>query len=267
MKRDVFTFREHEKFVGIEDEDRAELAEFARKILKRKDGDLAASSYVGVVTTSRGTVVEILPKIDLGKSPVIDNDENTRVVFLSMLRSWRGFVQELPDSSIRALNRFPMLEVFVHRFLTDLTALVRNGLARCYAPVEENLTCLRGRILFKEHVRSNLINRTRFHVAYDEFNVDRAANRLIHSAMVRLLPRVRNNRNRQILQELLLAFADVPRSENLQADWNNHYVDRSMPHYAPVMFWVRLFLFNQGLATYYGHHRNVSLLFPMEQIF
>ena len=40
-----------------------------------------------------------------------------------------------------------------------------------------------------------------------------------------------------------------------------------MPHYGPVMQWVGLFLFGHGLATYSGRHRNLSLLFPMEQVF
>ena len=57
-----YTFREHEQFVGLGSEDRTDLAEFARKVLKRKDGDLAASNYVGIITTKRGTVVEILPE-------------------------------------------------------------------------------------------------------------------------------------------------------------------------------------------------------------
>ena len=40
-----------------------------------------------------------------------------------------------------------------------------------------------------------------------------------------------------------------------------------MPRYGPVMQWVDLFLFGHGLATYSGRHRNLSLLFPMEQVF
>ena len=51
------------------------------------------------------------------------------------------------------------------------------------------------------------------------------------------------------------------------ADWRAHRIDRSMSHYRPVMQWVGLFLFNRGLATFSGMNRNVSLLFPMEQVF
>ena len=138
-----------------------------------------------ILTTRRGTVIEILPKIDLGPESGTDTDETTRQLFLRMLRCWRRFGETLPESAIRSMRRFPMLEVFVHRFLSDLAALCRSGLARRYVSVEENLPCLRGRILFREHVRENLVNRARFHVGYDELSVNRPANRLIHSTLTR----------------------------------------------------------------------------------
>ena len=53
----------------------------------------------------------------------------------------------------------------------------------------------------------------------------------------------------------------------MKADWERHHVDRSMHLYAPVMQWVGLFLFNRGLTTFAGRHANISLLFPMEQVF
>ena len=40
-----------------------------------------------------------------------------------------------------------------------------------------------------------------------------------------------------------------------------------MQHYKPVMRWVGLFLFNQGLTTWSGSHVNQSLLFPMEEVY
>lgn len=263
---DLHTFREHEPFDGLCKEDRNELGQFASKVLKRKDGDLAASKYVGVITTSRGTVVEILPKIDLGEGHEA-NEEETRRSFLRMLRCWRRLPVTLPDSAIRSMKRFPMLDVFIYRFLEDLNILARSGLARTYVPIEENLPYLKGRILFNEQVKLDLVDQSKFHVSHDELSVNRPANRLIHSTLAMLLARVLNNRNRQTIRELLALLADVPLSMNIPADWRKHHVDRSMPHYSPVMEWLRLFLFNQGLATFSGSNTSLSLLFPMEQVF
>lgn len=268
--RGVVTVREHEKLAvhrELTKEDAADLEEaVAKGALKHRAGDLAASKYVGVVTTRRGVVVEILPKIDLGGESD-PGHERTRQVFLRMLRCSRRLPVDLPESGIRAMRRFPMLEIFVRQFLLNLGTLARAGLARRYVPVEESLPFLRGRILFREQLRRNVADQARFHVAHDELSVNRPANRLIHSALARLAPGVRSGENRQLLRELKAAFADVPEATDLHADWREHHVDRSMRHYRRVMQWVGLFLFDRGLATFSGRHMNLSLLFNMEQVF
>ena len=261
------TVREHDGLKPgptISAKDIAELGGFARKVLKRRDGDLAASNYVGIVTTSRGTVVEILPKIDLGDDP---QHERTRQIFLQMLRRWRGLGTPLRPSDIRALSRYPMLEVFVRQFLERVTELARHGLARRYVTVEESLPYLRGRIVFARHIRENAANQARLFVAHDELTVNRPANRLIRSALQRLVTRVREPDNQRMLRQALIRLAQVPATPDVHTDWRRHHVARSMPHYRPVMQWVGLFLFNHGLTTFSGAYANLSLLFPMEQVF
>ena len=270
QRRATITVREHESIepnVRLTQRDLAELAAFASPVFKfRRNGALAAANHVGIVTTGRGAVIEILPKIDLGGNTE-PNHEETRLVFLSMLRCWRRLAEALPESRIRARRRFPMLEVFVQHFLLNLTALVRSGLARRYTPVEENLPYLRGRIRFREHLGENMTNRARFFVTHDELSVNRPTNRLIRSTLDRLAPQVRSGENRQLLRQLSAEFTDVPASTNTHDDWRKHNIDRSMRHYESVMRWVGLFLFNHGLTTFSGSHGNLSLLFPMEQVF
>ena len=164
----VVTVREHDSLAGsgLDDEDLAELRRFARDVLKRVDGDMAASSYVGMVTTRRGLALEILPKIDLD-DPDDNPFERTRHVFLDMLRVWRRLPAQVSRSDIRSMARFPMLEVFVRQFLHMLAPIARNGLARRYVNVEENRRCLRGRLVFGPHLRKNASNRTRFYTSRD----------------------------------------------------------------------------------------------------
>ena len=279
----VYSIREHERFRtndGLSARDLKELRAFARAnqydqqgrfrpVLQfDRRGGLRAANYVGIITTKRGTIVEILPKIDLlGKRE--PDDEETRSVFLQMLRTWRRLqaAARFPNSAIRAMRRFPMLDAFVRLFLDNLGLLVRGGLGRRYVRVEENLPYLRGRILFRDQIRENLINRARFFVEHDELSINRPANRLIRSAVAKLRPVVRNEGNRQLLRNLEAAFVEVPPARDLQGDWRKHSLDRSMQHYKPVMRWVGLFLFNRGLTTWSGSHVNQSLLFPMEEVY
>ena len=68
----------------------------------------------------------------------------------------------------------------------------------------------------------------------------------------------------EILPKIDLA---PPRRSMEAGDDGSHSVDRTMQHYRPVMAWVGLFLFGQGLVTWRGKHENQSLLFPMEEIY
>ena len=266
------TLREHEKLKISSDislRDASALQDVTNKGLHRYRGHLVAENHVGVITSRQGFVLEIIPKIELGEDSDQDNNfEKTKQVFLKMLRCYRGLKGNLPtnESSIRSMSRFPMLDIFVHLFLTDLQKLVRSGLAHRYIPVEENLPYLRGRLLFREHLRQNLVNASRLFVAHETFSVNRPANRLIRSTLNRLGKRIRGEEN-QMLHQLDVAFADVPESINIRSDWDAHHIDRSMPLYRPVMQWIRLFLFDEGLTAYSGKHKNLSLLFPMEEVF
>ena len=270
QRRETIAVREHESIklsTPLSKDELAYLATLPGSVFKfRRNGSVAAANHVGIVTTERGLVIEILPKIDLAETTDPDL-KKTREVFLSMLRCWRRLAKALPESCIRSHRRFPMLEVFFQQFLRNLQALVHSGLARRYIPVEENLPYLRGRIRFSEHIRENLTNQTRFFVAHDELSVNRPTNRLIRSTLDLLALKVRSGENRQLLRQLSAEFADVPPSTNPTDDWRKHHIDRSMRHYESAMRWVGLFLFNHGLTTFAGTHANLSLLFPMEQVF
>ena len=270
-------FREHERLQGLKEEEYADLKDFAlanqtdqqgkyRSVLTLRNGQLRTGNYVGVIETQRGTVIEILPKMDFGDGD--DDEARTRQVFLRMLRTYRGLrTAKFNETRISDLRNFPMLDVFVRLFLADLVRLTQRGLARRYASVEDNLPRLRGRIRFPQHIRLNATNHARFYVAFDEFTADRPVNRLIHSTIHKLRSITRHPGNQQLLHQLRICFSEVPRSERPEVDWELHRIDRSMRHYEAVMAWVGLFLFNDGLATFSGKHVNQALLFPMEEVF
>ena len=279
-KPKALVIKEYEELAGLAEAELSDLKDFAlanqtnkqgkyRPALVLKNNRLHAQNYVGIIETRKGTVLEILPKVDFADSTDgTDSTKHTKKVFLDMLRDWRGLKwAQFNETSIKAVRRFNMLEVFVQVFLTNLVLLTQRGLARHYQRVEDNLPCLRGRILFPQHLRENLVNHARFYVGYDEFTADRPANRLIHSTIHKLIGFARQPKNQQLLHQLRIYFADIPVSTRLERDWQRHRVDRSMQHYDVVMQWVGLFLFNHGLATFSDKHVNQAMLFPMEEIF
>ena len=140
---------------------------------------ITAKNYVGVITTKDGTEIEILPKLTLARD---NSDQAVRKVFLSMLRT----VQEAPFKTFRTAHlntsRMRLLDLFVRMFLDETHRLIQRGLKSDYTTKQDNETCVRGKIVFSEHIRKNLLHRERVFVEYDVFSVDCPPGE-VHSAL------------------------------------------------------------------------------------
>ena len=134
--------REYESLNGLREDEQRDLERFAlaqsteersqhRAVFALRNGRLHAQNYVGIIETRRGTVIEILPKVDLtsdlrhqeegpaGTAPretegdhdvVAGEEEDTRRVFLAMLRDWRGLGEaQLAGAGIRAIRRMDIV--------------------------------------------------------------------------------------------------------------------------------------------------------------
>lgn len=267
MKRRTLTVHEHERITLTDSRDRPFLKQFVPSIFTRSArGEILASNYVGALTLPSGSVLEILPKVPLTTS-VGDERQETRKLFFKMLHCYRGNPKSSDTTKISSLKHFSMLSCFIYLFLNSLVKLVHEGLARQYIAELDNLPYLKGRIEFKEHLRQNTLNKSRFYSSFGELSVNRPVNRLIVTTLNRLQLWVGSYENRKLLKDLQVMFADVSPSHNVHTDWNAHHIDRSMPHYTEIMKWIGMFLFGHGLATYSGQHSNIGLFFPMEKIF
>ena len=98
---EFLAIREHEELKGLSQDEWRDLKDFAlenrtdgegnyRPVLEVRNNRLYAQNYVGIIETRKGTVLEILPKVDFAK----DEDKEktkTKECFFKMLRDWRGF--------------------------------------------------------------------------------------------------------------------------------------------------------------------------------
>ena len=165
---------------------------------------ITAKNYVGVITTRDGTEIEILPKLTLEGD---DSDQAVRKVFLTMLRT----VQEAPFKTFRTAHlntsRMRLLDLFVRMFLDEAHRLIQRGLKSDYALTQDNETCVRGKIVFSEHIRKNLLHRERIFIEYDVFSVDCPDNRLVKATAVYLQRHTTDLQNRKDLRILLSVVA------------------------------------------------------------
>lgn len=220
------------------------------------------TSFVGVIRCPDGFQIEVLPK--LGK---INGEVNARQLLIEMLRCLGSFRHIQTDRAQLLSRRMPLLEVFISEFLLAVEHVVKRGMRSDYRSRQDNLFTLRGKLRMSEHLRHNLCRRDRFFAEFDEFSPNRPENRVLHAALRCALAWTATQANQQLAQELCFVFADIPISNQPDADFTRVQIDRGMAHYDAALGWARLILKDESPLTGHGDNRAPSLLFPMETVF
>ena len=224
---------------------------------------LQVQNYAGVIFTPDKTQIEVLPKV--GKQG--DDRIFAQKTLLMMLKTLKGFRHIETQQANIISQKMPLLEVFITQFLHSVNALVKRGLRSDYVGKEDNLAFLKGKLNVGKQIRHNYINKHKFYVEYDEFDQDRPANRLLHSALSVVMGYTYSNGNQKLLNELLTFFIDIPSSIDYKFDFSRIKLTRGMEYYQCPLDWARLILDSFSPLAMQGKNQAPSLLFPMEAVF
>ncbi|WP_295793963.1 hypothetical protein [Mucilaginibacter sp.] len=129
-------------------------------------GGIRFKEFVGVLQVGSLTI-EVLPKIDR------DDQEKGkwRNILLDMLKECRLLHPETTGFADLRLRANSILELYFELFLSEINDLLRQGLIKRYRVEADNQYALKGRLLFNEQIRENMIHAERFyteHTVYDQ---------------------------------------------------------------------------------------------------
>ena len=224
---------------------------------------ITARNYVGLITMTDGTVIEILPKIAGANL----SEGETKQIFLEMLKTLKDVsFKNFNVSSLRT-DHLSLLEIFIKMFIDEVAILTKQGLKASYMPVEANERFYKGKLLASQNIKYNLVSRERVFVRYDDFNLNRPENRLIKSTLDFLLKTTADGNNRRNAMRLLSFFDGVDYSKSVDVDFSKCFVDRSINHYEKAISWCRVFLKGNSFTAFSGSAVALALLFPMEKVF
>lgn len=224
---------------------------------------LRVKNFVGVICAPDGTQVEILPKTSEGRQDA----RATRAILWKMLQAVENLrFLETTEAELN-LRSMPLIESLIAIFLGHVSALVRRGIRRDYERVSDEERFLRGRLRVAQQLRMSPGRQHLFCIDYDLFSENRAENRLVHAALVKVARTSRTDSNQRLARELRHGFEAVPLSTDYQADFQKWRTGREMAHYQPLLAWVRLILNQHCPSSLKDVHAGISLLFGMEQLF
>lgn len=223
---------------------------------------LQVQNYAGILSTPHGFQLEILPKV--GKNLTASSARET---FITMLSHLPGFRHIQTQQATLQAQRMSLLEIFISQFLLSVSQLLKQGLRSDYVSEQGNLPFMKGKLMLSAQLRHNALNRHKFYVDYDDYMPDCAANRLLHSALDKLLSLRLSSENQRWLYELRFAFDGVPLSREIESDINRLRLERGMAHYNEPIAWAQLILRGMSPNALQGNTKAISLLFPMEAVF
>lgn len=223
---------------------------------------ITAQNYVGTIVMNDGTAIEILPKICSN-----DDTDRARRLLVDMLR----VLKDSPFKSIQTAHlesdRVPLFEIFIRMFIDEVFVIAKKGLRSGYRTVQSNENAVKGKLLFSEQIKRNIAHRERVFVEHDEFDINRAENRLIKATLQFLSRRSSSSRNRADIKTLLNLFAEVEVSASYETDFLKCTSERGMRDYAAALRWCRVFLTGQSFTSYAGPEVAWAILYPAEVLF
>ena len=136
------------------------------QVISRYTGEqiIQTQEYVGYIILPNH-IISIAPKIP-------------QISFINMLRYAIGLTKIIPDyfELAEEINYYDIIVLF---FLEELEKLLYRGLNTGYKIYDDNLSCIRGKILFKEHLNHNYNRNDKIFCSYSELTTDILENRII----------------------------------------------------------------------------------------
>lgn len=133
--------------------------------------------FVGAIQIGK-YCVEVLPKIDR-----INNTGEAQKILISMLRQ-AGLIEiKTPTESNLRIKHNYILEAYINMFLEECETLIHRGLIKTYRKEENNLTALRGNIIFSKQITRNLVLAERFYVSYTSYDRQHSLNRVLFKTL------------------------------------------------------------------------------------
>lgn len=253
------------EFTGTEEN--TDALEFMRIGYHRNVGEVISfKNYVGLIQIRNGFQIQVLPKISFGDGKD-EGNEQTKRIFLKMLRSMKDFPSKVFNDASLKVDHMNLYEIFINMYLQEVRQLVKIGIRSSYVQQEDNLKYYKGKLLVGRHVRTNLIHKEQFYVAFEEFHPNRPENRLVKATLEKLQKLTTSAENAKEIRQLLTAFEMVEASRNYENDFSKVVLNRNTRDYEMLIPWSRVFLQNKSFTTFSGTTTSKALLFPMESVY
>ena len=152
-------------------------------------------------------------------------------------------------------------------YAKNLIDTIARNLFKNYVNRKENLTFLKGKLKFSEHIKRNTVFAHRFFAQFDEFSEDNLLNRILQYTTHLLLHRSRNSENVKLLQQLAFMLDEVSFTRIGLSDFKRVHLTRLNEEYAPILNLCKLFISQSSVELSADEMATFSFIFDMNVLF
>ncbi|WP_256010218.1 McrC family protein [Desertivirga xinjiangensis] len=225
------------------------------------DNGIQFKEQVGVLQINQLTI-EVLPKIDRSES----DKAQWHDLLLNMLKECKFIQPESTGYASLKLRSNSILDFYFEKYLNELEQLLNRGLIKRYRSEEGNQNSLKGKLLFNEHIRHNLVHAERFYVEYGVYD----SQHLLHQVLRQALEVVCRMKERSHMGERLSLISSLwpdGKTVKISEDMFKRFSQsRKLQPYQEALQIAKLLLLNYHPDLRGGKESVLAVMFNMNEL-
>lgn len=223
------------------------------------------NSYVGVIQIG-GLTIEILPKTDRKINPKRTEYENWQKALLDML-NYCNFIKVDSVSEAALQKKYnSILDLYFQLFLDELKYLLRKGLIKQYRKNSGNLNVVKGRVLFSDQVRKNLIHQERVYTEHQVYDIENLYNQILLRALSIISQTSHNPTIKDQIHRIKLDFPIIKEIQITQKHFSKLKETRKTRPYQNALQIAKMIILNYSPDIRSGGENMLALLFDMNKL-
>lgn len=221
------------------------------------------AQYVGVIQVNDLTI-EILPKVDAGNQK--SQKAKWQQFLLDMLQECHWMQTWSHQKAYLQFKYNNILEAYLAIFLKECKQLLRMGLIKKYRKEEKNHYALKGKLLFDQQIRKNLVHQERFYTRHTIYDKNNVYNQILTMA-IQLVPKLTSNPAlKDDANQLLFEFPELDAIIPTQKLFDRLTFDRKTEAYKEPISIAAMLLLNYRPDISIGNNHILALLFDMNDL-
>lgn len=229
-----------------------------------RDG-IKFNSYVGVIQIG-GLTIEILPKTDRKSDSSEKEYQNWQKALLDMLNFCHHIKVDSVSEAALEKRYNSILDLYFQLFLDEVKYLLRKGLIKQYRKNSGNLNVVKGRILFTEQIRKNLIHQERVYTEHQVYDTENLYNQVLLRALTILNQISSNPSIKDQIHRIKLDFPEIKEVQVTQTHFTRLKENRKTKPYQNALQIAKMIILNYSPDIRSGGENMLALLFDMNKL-